>query len=123
MSEITKAAQDVADERKKQDAKWGEQNHPDGTGPGTLPLEFLDDYGVREVFVLARPLARIATDRTNSNAEASHVTWKDILLEEVFEALAEEVPWMLRAELVQVAAVAQQWVETIDRREAEAVSA
>lgn len=116
----TTSAADVLAERERQDAKWGEQNHPDGTGPGTLPIEFLDDYGVREVFVLARPLARIATDVTNAHADDGTVSWKDIFLEEVFEALAEEDTTKLRAELIQVAAVAQQWVEAIDRRSTDA---
>ena len=36
--------------------------------------------------------------------------------EEVFEAFAEDDPKLLRAELVQVAAVALQWADAIDRR-------
>ncbi|MEY9934267.1 hypothetical protein ABH926_008932 [Catenulispora sp. GP43] len=39
-----------------------------------------------------------------------------MLLEEVYEALAEVDPAALRAELVQVAAVAAAWVEDIDSR-------
>ncbi|TIH26025.1 NUDIX hydrolase, partial [Subtercola vilae] len=46
--------------------------------------------------------------------------WQDILLEEVFEAFAESDTSKLRTELIQVAAVAQQWVEAIDRRTPEA---
>ncbi|HYF53037.1 MAG TPA: hypothetical protein VEA41_02135 [Salinarimonas sp.] len=44
------------------------------------------------------------------------MTYSQILAEEVAEALAESDPMLLRAELVQVAAVAVQWVEAIDRR-------
>ena len=43
-------------------------------------------------------------------------TWADILLEEVAEALAEDVPSKVRAELVQVAAVAVKFIDAIDRR-------
>jgi len=43
-------------------------------------------------------------------------TWEMILLEEVWEALAETDPVKLRAELIQVAAVAVAWVEDIDSR-------
>lgn len=44
------------------------------------------------------------------------VTFRDILACEVAEAFAEEDPARLRAELIQVAAVAVQWVEAIDAR-------
>jgi hypothetical protein len=44
------------------------------------------------------------------------VTWRHILTEEVYEAFAESDPTKLRAELVQVAAVAVQWIQAIDRR-------
>ncbi|WPM94355.1 hypothetical protein VG1_CDS0031 [Arthrobacter phage Cupello] len=44
------------------------------------------------------------------------ITGPNILLEEVFEATAEEDPATLRKELVQVAAVTAQWIEAIDRR-------
>lgn len=51
---------------------------------------------------------------TAGHAEA----WRHILDEEVAEALAETDPERLRAELVQVAAVAVQWIEALDRRAA-----
>ncbi len=41
---------------------------------------------------------------------------RHILLEEVHEALAEDDPTRLRAELLQVAAVAVCWVEAIEQR-------
>lgn len=44
------------------------------------------------------------------------VTWRDILHEEVCEAFAETDPVKLREELIQVAAVAVAWVETLERR-------
>lgn len=110
---------EVAGERRRQDAKWGEQNHPDGTGPNEVPLaetwwntpenDPLED-------VAATALAKAATKATDANARTGTVTFADILLEEVFEALAEDEPAKLRTELVQVAAVATQWVEAIDRR-------
>ena len=46
------------------------------------------------------------------------VTFKDVLMEEVAEVFAESDPEKLRAELIQVAAVAVQWVEKIDRERA-----
>ena len=89
---------EVAAERASQDARWGEQNHPNGTGL----------YQHRA----AATRARMVCDR---NAELGTVTWADILREEFCEALAESDPALLRAELVQVAAVATAWAEAIDR--------
>ena len=91
----------VRDEREAQDRKWGEQNHPDGTGGG--------------VSATVRDAAR---ERCQGAAEDGKTTWSLILAEEVFEAFAETDPGALRAELIQVAAVTQAWVEAIDRRTA-----
>lgn len=91
---------DIAAERARQLAKWGEQNHPDGTGrPGDDDMANLDR----------------AKCKANGPDEDN---WRDILQEEVSEAFAETHPLALRAELVQVAAVAVAWIETIDRRAA-----
>jgi hypothetical protein len=97
------ALQEVRTELYRQDAKWGEQNHPNGT-PGMWRSTTLD------------PLSRrVACDLA---ADKGTVTWAHILTEEVAEALAEEDPSLLRKELIQVAAVAVAWVEKIDRDEA-----
>lgn len=103
---------DVHAERLRQDEKWGEQNHPDGTGPRSRPLH---DWGISSA--RAETLATLFTDATDAAAKRGEVTWRHILLEEVFEALAEADPAKLRTELIQVAAVATQWAEAIDRRE------
>jgi len=90
---------EVVSERQAQDARWGEQNHPDGTGrrPGKA----------------LAPTARLATEIASREGA---VTWAHILREEVYEALDEADPVKLRAELIQVAAVATAWIEAIDRR-------
>jgi hypothetical protein len=96
---LSAVEREVRHERYQQDEKWGEQNHPDGTG----------DQRWRD----ARNRVQIEVD------EAAHLggtTWRGILHEEVFEAFAEKDPVKLRAELVQIAAVAQAWAEAIDRR-------
>ncbi len=90
---------DVARERLRQVEKWGEQNHPDGTGGEHA--EFLVD------------VSRFACENAR---KAGTLTWLDILREETEEAAAEVDPEKLRAELVQVAAVAVAWIEHIDRR-------
>ncbi len=97
--ETHKAVHDVLFERLNQHARWGEQNHPDGTGS--------------EGFQRQASVRRAATDLA---AKQKRLTWRHILLEEVFEALAESDPVRLREELIQTAAVATAWVEAIDRR-------
>lgn len=92
-----KILNEVRAERARQDAKWGEQNHLDGTGPGY------------------QKHANAARRRCQAAAEYGLVSFKDILEEEVFEAFAESDPAKLRAELIQVAAVAVAWVEKLDR--------
>lgn len=97
---VTAALDEVAAERVRQDAKWGEQNHPDGTRP-TIPTLNAREQAIHEC------------DYAHRNGTG---TWRHILEEEVAEAFAESDPVKLRAELVQVAAVAVAWVEAIDRR-------
>lgn len=89
----------VARERERQNAKWGEQNHPNGTSESFAP----------EALVRQR-----ACERAFAN---DYGTWFHILDEEVWEAYAESDPEKLRAELIQVAAVVVAWIEAIDRRE------
>lgn len=96
---LSYAEGDVRREREAQETKWGEQNHPDGTGKAHM-----------------RFLATMARDTCQEAARNGLTTWKHVLLEEVYEALAEDDPKALRNELVQVAAVAIAWVEAIDRR-------
>ena len=91
----------VFDERLRQNDRWGEQNHPDGTSTE-----------------MWSPNAELWKFRCDKAAREGAVTWKHILLEEVYEALAEEDSTKLREELIQVAAVAAAWVEAIDRRAA-----
>jgi hypothetical protein len=90
---------EVMREREAQYEKWGEQNHPNGTGR-PASKEIAD-------------AARAITDR---KAKLGTLTYLDILREEFFEAAAEGDADSLRKELIQVAAVAVAWVEAIDRK-------
>ncbi|MFD1535644.1 NUDIX hydrolase [Nonomuraea guangzhouensis] len=92
---------DVAAERAAQDAKWGMQAVPDGTGA--------------EDAVAEADRARRETDEAGRRGE---LTWRHILREEVLEAFAESDPELLRTELIQVAAVAVKWAQALDRRPA-----
>lgn len=96
---------EVAAERGRQDAKWGQQNHPDGTGP------YASVRGGN-----AWEIAGMARAWCQHKAAMGKVTWLDILTEETAEAFAEDDRQRLRAELIQVAAVAVAWIEDIDRR-------
>lgn len=92
-------AHEIVIERIKQDGKWGEQNHPDGTGS-----------------IFYRGAAEQAKKNYEALAREGAVTWASVLEEEFFEAMEETDPDRLRAELIQVAAVAAAWAEAIDRR-------
>jgi hypothetical protein len=65
------------------------------------------------------PSAGVARTSCEGRFRQGEGTWADILVEEVAEAIEAAVlhgDEGLRAELVQVAAVAACWVECIDRR-------
>lgn len=97
---------DVDAELQRQDNLWGDQSHlPNGTG-GEANRELADH---------ARRLA-------DSKHHIGTLTFADILQEEFYEALAEEDEVKLETELIQVAAVASQWVKAIRSRRARAQS-
>lgn len=91
---------EVRREVDRQEHRWGEQNHPDGSSP--------------EQFEWMANLAKMNCDKLHKEKK---VTWAAILFEEFYEALAEKATHALRTELIQVAAVAVSWIKAIDRRE------
>ncbi len=96
---------EVAEERARQDAKWGQQDHPMGGA------EDIRGWTWQELGEGLEMQARAGLARAPSFAS--------ILAEEVGEALQVlDDAARLRAELVQVAAVAVQMVEVLDRRAA-----
>lgn len=111
LSASYRVLRDVLAERGRQDARWGRQDHPQGTGPQTYPMDPLYWDPTNTGAWLAELFKTTAVIR----AQQGRLTWRDILLEEVFEALAEDGPEKLRAELVQVAAVAVAMIESLDR--------
>ncbi|MFD7964062.1 NUDIX hydrolase [Streptomyces zaomyceticus] len=86
-------------ERQAQLAKFGDQEHPDGTA-------LTED----------RDRADRARHVCESMGRLGQLSWRDILHEEVQEAFAESDPAKLRAELLQVIAVGAAWIYDIDRR-------
>lgn len=108
----TAILEEVAVERARQDDKWGEQNHPNGTGSDRTVLHSLGAFQ-QDVNL---DLAELAKQRVDLLARSGACTYEAILTEEWAEAIACDNPAELRAELIQVAAVAVAWVEAIDRR-------
>lgn len=92
---------EIATERYKQHEKWGRQDH-----------ESIYSEANRQQYERNAERWKIVNDQ---RVRAGRLTWDGILLEEVFEALAEEDLELRRAELIQVAAVAAAEVEAIDR--------
>lgn len=96
---LAKIFGDILTERQRQDDKWGEQNHPDGTG---------DEH--------YKQMEEAYKFKVDSVAAVGEDTWDLILLEEIYEALAESDVTKLRKELIESAAVIVAWVGAIDRR-------
>jgi hypothetical protein len=102
ISTIQYPLKEVAAERVRQEEKWGEQNHPDAN------LTRYYDLAPASHFKF----------KTDERAQDGTISWIDIFLEEVAEAVDEALKRdkvALRAELIQCAAVATAWVEKIDR--------
>jgi hypothetical protein len=113
---------EVNQERVRQDARWGEQNHPDvdrvltGRPTGCRVERMAMEYNI--------PSANSAREACDGAARIGQCTWAHILVEEIAEAveaatlaqLGQGTLAALRKELVQVAAVAVSWIEAIDRR-------
>ena len=102
---------EVEAERKAQDERWGQQDHPQGGG--TNPAKAREHY---------EALANSWKGFNDARVQAKTLGFDGILLEEVYEALAEADPAKRRAELLQVAAVAVVAIEAIDRPAPEAAA-
>lgn len=98
---------EVADERRRQDEKWGEQNHAMVGGP--FPEARRAQWARQADFWKKCNDGRVTSGQMGFDG---------ILLEEVYEALCEEDFTKLREELVQVAAVAVGMIEALDRKTA-----
>lgn len=97
---------EILNERSKQDAKWGEQNHPVAE---QYPMADLETRQAKE-----RGARRRCQDREKSKT----LSWYDICQEELCEANGAEDDEHAREELLQLAACCVAAIECIDRREA-----
>ena len=108
---------EIAAERQRQDAKWGEKNHPSAcpvlTGRMRLdPDRLCEEYEI--------PTEARAKWLCQTHSKRGDVSWPHIAVEEMSEAVAafaDGAEENGRGELVQLAAVIVQWIECIDRRE------
>lgn len=110
---------EITAERNAQDSKWGQQNHPDGTGPFmgiSLPPSQPTTSLMDRSHYTYTWLSHYFRQRCNRLHDEGDGTWEQILSEEIYEAYAESDPVKLRTELVQSAAVIVAWIEAIDRR-------
>lgn len=112
-------------ERQAQLRKFGDQHHPDVE---TRDIDVVThSYAASKADIWREVNAERSTPSISSRcalycgnaSEAhTHTAWDGILLEEVWEALAEADPAKLRTELLQVAAVCAAWISDIDSRPA-----
>lgn len=114
---------ELVGEVKKARDQHGEQRHlPLGTGPEKELL-----FGIEsnlEAFNLAdadngelADAAKLACERAFKRGEG---TWQHIITEEWAEAMAEEDPTLLRAELVQLGAMAISAIMALDHQQSQA---
>lgn len=97
-------------ERLRQHEKWGQQDHPDFNPTlGNNAKDFIADLEI--------PTEERAKFICEDSFKKSQGSFSVILLEEFCEAIAAgRNVKELRKELIQVAAVAVGWIETIDRK-------
>ena len=96
----------VIAERRRQDAQWPDDDHlEDRTG------QWERLFGTDGLYFRA---ACETVTRRNDDRERTGSGFADLLLEEVFEACQETDPDRIVAELIQTAALAIKWAETIE---------
>ena len=89
--------EEIRAERRRQDEKWGEQNHP------------MLDKRVPE------GLIKEGADLCRTINESGEKSWFSVLRGEVYKAFSETEPEKQREEMVQVASVAVAILECLDR--------
>jgi hypothetical protein len=104
---------DISAERVKQDAKWGEQNHPSVDTVLASRVVYDAQRMTEEYEIPSEARAKFLCDE---NFRRGVGTWAHIAVEELSEAVSAEGDEVRRGELVQLAAVVVAWIECIDRR-------
>lgn len=85
LPQSARVLEEVSEERARQDDKWGQQNHPTGTGDDRHLLRDpnLPTWGT---------ICYRARNLTDAAADGGNLEYIDILLEEVAEAFSESDP-------------------------------
>lgn len=96
---------EVLEERRRQDTKWGEQNHPITSSIyWSLAHRKAQENEVRQV--------------CEERFKRGNGCWWDIIAEEAYEVNGTDDPAEQRKELVQLAAVCVAAIECLDRKAA-----
>ena len=98
----------IKNERDRQDTKWGPQDHP--SIKNGMISDFLSSY----YGIPTEDEAKLACDIAFKDG---HGTWSHILIEELSEAIHAKTEEKRKEELIQVAAVAIAWIESIEINE------
>jgi len=101
--------QEIKEERKRQDEKWGEQNHPclDQSLINRSPERMCEEYEI--------PTEERAKQLCDRNFNTKSGTFAHIAIEEMSEVVSAFDIHKRREELIQLGAVCVAWVEKIDR--------
>jgi hypothetical protein len=101
MKDMFEILSDIADERARQDTKWGVQNHP---------------FSNETITDISSVLVESFKQTCEATAKSGTITWYDILAEEFYEAFAETDVDKQIEEMTQVAAVAVAIIESLERK-------
>lgn len=115
LSLTNKILAEVHAERIRQNEKWGVQRHPffyPGLGAASRKI-----YHTNAETLKRTNAQRVKILTEDGFSSDKNCTWDTILLEEVYEALSEHDPKLMRDELIQVAAVAVAMIERIEKEE------
>jgi len=96
---------EIIEERNRQDAKWGEQNHQ----VVAEMFNSLDDYGI-----VNEEQAKYLCNEAASNG---FLKWSHIIVEELSEAIHAKTKEEMRKELIETAACCVAAIESLDRNE------
>lgn len=105
--------EDVVEELQAQLDKWGIQNHPSVDQVlSKRPCGCTSERMCEEYEIPTESRAKFLCEMANSRQQ---LTWSHIAVEELSEVISAPDDVMRRQELVQLAAVVLNWIDSIDR--------
>jgi len=115
LTQMSVISLEVQDERCKQLEKWGVQDHPSVFSDAGFCNVGFDNMHMCEAYGL--PSEDEAKFQCQTAEDKKELTWAHIAVEEMSEAVNAKTPKLMREELVQLAAVVESWIDSIDRNE------